>query len=85
MLAPIISTLIDFFMEPVMTRTLHYWEWQNPGPLPGGAPWLNVFGWLLTSFLATLIIGFRPAKRGTIAPLVLAAYVLLLGVIWLLR
>ncbi len=80
-LAPLMATLIDFFMEPVMTRTLGYWRWLERGPLPGGAPWMNMAGWLATSFLAALILR-RGKANSDEAAWVLAGYVALVAGLW---
>jgi uncharacterized membrane protein len=78
-LAPLLATLIDLFMEPVMTKTLGYWRWLDRGELPGGAPWLNPVGWFVVSLVATLILvkGKSPAKMDP--AWVLAGYVALLA------
>src|SRR4051812_39173671 len=34
----VLATAVDLLMEPVMAGRLHYWYWNSPGPLPGGAP-----------------------------------------------
>lgn len=80
-LAPLMATLIDFFMEPVMTRTLGYWRWLEPGPLPGGAPWVNMAGWLATSLLAALILR-RGKATSDEATWILAGYVALVAGLW---
>jgi uncharacterized membrane protein len=55
--AGLIAAAFDtVFLEPVMAGPLGYWSWTEPGPLPGGAPWLNVFGWVLTSTAAAAIL-----------------------------
>jgi putative membrane protein len=51
-----LATLLDVPMEPVMVYALAYWQWTPPGPLPGGAPWMNPFGWFLTSLVAGTIL-----------------------------
>lgn len=60
---------IDFLMEPVMVDVLRYWEWRGvpvvivfggrwtlPGPFPGGADWLNPFGWIAVAALAGWVL-----------------------------
>ncbi len=44
------------FLEPVMAGPLGYWRWLDPGPLPGGAPLLNFFGWLACSLGAGALL-----------------------------
>lgn len=82
--APILATLIDFFMEPVMTEKLHYWRWVESGPLPGGAPWMNMLGWFITSMAATMILGSDKKQQTEGAVWILAGYVVLLATIWLM-
>lgn len=82
-LAPLMATLIDFFMEPVMTRTLGYWRWLQPGPLPGGAPWLNMAGWFATSFVAALILQ-RGKTKNEESTWILAGYVALVAGLWVI-
>jgi uncharacterized membrane protein len=53
-LAGLIAALVDLPMEPVMTRVLGYWRWNESGPLPGGAPISNLIGW----WVLTMIGGF---------------------------
>lgn len=79
-LAPLMATLIDLFMEPIMVGKLAYWRWIDQGPLPGGAPWLNVVGWFATSLCAALIL--RRGKTQSQDPAwILVGYVaLLLGI-----
>jgi putative membrane protein len=82
--APMVATLIDFFMEPVMVRTLGYWRWLDPGPLPGGAPWLNVAGWFGTSFLATWVLSQYKSAQSDDPPWIVIGFVLLLAGLWLI-
>jgi len=83
-LAPVIATLIDFLMEPVMVKVLGYWRWIEPGPLPGGAPWLNVAGWFLTSLIAAWILSKSKAKGSEDPVWVLVGFVLLITGLWLI-
>lgn len=75
----LLATLVDFVMEPVMTNSLGYWHWLNPGPLPGGAPILNVVGWLLVSLAACFVLdsGIRSRPRNDEPIWVLAGHVVL--------
>lgn len=83
LLAPVLATLIDFFMEPVMVDKLGYWRWLEPGPLPGGAPFMNVIGWFLTSFAAALILWRQKGeKAGMDEAVVLSGFVALMAGIW---
>jgi uncharacterized membrane protein len=55
------AAALDVPMEHVMVNVLGYWTWTSPGPLPGGAPWMNVVGWLATSLVAgAIILSSRP-------------------------
>lgn len=83
-LAPTIATLIDFLMEPVMVHVLGYWRWLEPGPLPGGAPWMNVAGWFATSFAAAWIVSKAKPKGGEDSAWVLIGFISLLAGIWLI-
>lgn len=82
-----LAALVDVPMEPVMTETLGYWRWLEPGPLPGGAPWLNPVGWFLTSLLAGLVLERAGAAEvRTRTPLaVLAAFLVLVIGLGLIR
>jgi uncharacterized membrane protein len=81
-LAPLMATLIDLFMEPVMVHRLGYWRWIERGPLPGGAPWLNAVGWFGTSLLAAIIL--RRGKALSEDPAwILLGYVVLIAGIWI--
>jgi uncharacterized membrane protein len=80
--AGLLCAIIDLAMEPVMTERLGYWRWLEPGPLPGGAPILNCFGWFLTASLGAAILlafGARAAFRNADATLVLVGHLVLLA------
>ncbi len=47
---------VDLAMEPVMAGPLGYWRWLVPGPLPGGAPLANPFGWWAVASLAGIVL-----------------------------
>jgi uncharacterized membrane protein len=83
--APIVATLIDFFMEPVMVRVLGYWRWIDSGPLPGGAPWMNAVGWFATSLAAAWILGKPKSKNPEDAAWVVIGFVVLLAGFWLIH
>lgn len=83
-----IAALIDLVLEPVATGPLGYWRWLVPGPLPGGAPWMNLGGWFLVSCLGAAILRrstppTRPERHE--AGLLLLLYLALLATIWLAR
>jgi putative membrane protein len=61
-LGAVISSLVDLPMEWAMTGSLGYWTWISKGPLPGGAPWTNLLGWLATSAIACVV--FQRADIG---------------------
>lgn len=59
--AGILAAGVDVAMEPVMVHDLRYWTWDPPGPLPGNAPWQNVFGWWITATIGAYLL--RPSLR----------------------
>ena len=62
-LAGLLAAGVDLMMEPVMVHRLAYWQWQEPGPLPGGAPVSNFLGWFgTTAVAATVLHSFGAAK-----------------------
>lgn len=63
LIAPILAAVADLLMEPVMTHGLGYWKWLEKGPLPGGAPVLNLVGWLLVSAVALIAARPTPTSR----------------------
>ena len=78
-LGAILATAADFVMEPVMVQRLGYWRWLEPGPLPGGAPWLNPIGWFVCTWVAGLILSRRERKSTLDAPVVLGGFLLLVA------
>lgn len=50
----LIAAIADLALEPVMAGPLGYWRWLEQGPLPGGAPWSNFFGWFGATALGGL-------------------------------
>jgi putative membrane protein len=85
--AGVVAAGIDLVMEPAMTGPLAYWRWETHGPLPGGAPILNTFGWFLTATLGAgilIALGAKPERRGLDAALVLGGHIALVAVIALL-
>ena len=73
-----LAALVDLTMEPVMAGPLGYWRWIERGPLPGGAPVANFFGWWATAALAGLVLtlGAPPTPRA-VPRWVLGGFVLL--------
>lgn len=63
LLVGLIAALVDLAMEPVMTGVLHYWIWLQHGPLPGGVPWMNFFGWWGTAFLGALMLNPKSGRE----------------------
>jgi lycopene beta-cyclase len=51
-------TAWDLFLDPQMVGW-GYWVWQEPGPY-FGIPWINFFGWFLSSALITLAVRPQP-------------------------
>jgi uncharacterized membrane protein len=86
-----LSAAVDFFMEPVMVYKLHYWEWLEKGPLPGGAPVLNFLGWFLVSSAAAMILPRAlhtehvTRRMGIEGRTVIGFYCLLMLVIWVVK
>ena len=64
-LGGLLAATVDFAMEPVMAGPLGYWRWLRPGPLPGGAPVLNFFGWWAVGTIAgfLLTLGVSPMRK----------------------
>lgn len=83
----LLAAIADLGLEPVMAGPLGYWKWLEPGPLPGGAPWSNFFGWFGAAALAGLglsALGAHRAGDGSEPSWVLGgfvAFVLALGAI----
>lgn len=75
-MAGLLAAMVDLVMEPAMADVLGYWTWAPRGPLPGGAPLLNFFGWFLVASLAALVLGTSERKQAE-PTLVLAGQVLL--------
>ena len=63
-------TLLDLGLEPFAVRVKHYWLW-NPTKLKFdwyGAPWINFFGWAVTTllilaFATPSLINKKPAPQ----------------------
>ena len=54
----LLTTTFDFGLEPFASRVNHFWIWQ-PTTVTStwyGAPWINFFGWLVTSVLLLAVI-----------------------------
>ena len=84
LIAATLSTLTDFIMEPVLVHVLRYWVWIRPGPLPGGAPFLNPFGWWVCSaVVAVIFLRSRLVTRQIViaVPLIYLAMILAIGTI----
>ena len=65
-LTPIFATIVDLVLDPAMVK-LEFWSWESPGPY-FGVPVINFVGWLISGFVATLILsalwGDTPVRRG---------------------
>jgi putative membrane protein len=65
-LTPVFATIVDLVLDPAMVK-LEFWHWETPGPY-FGVPIINFVGWLISGFVATLILstlwGATPVKRG---------------------
>ncbi len=73
--ASLAMTAWDLFLDPQMVAW-GFWVWENPSGY-FGIPWVNFLGWMLVTFVITLIV--RP-RRLPVAPLA-AVYALT----WLLE
>lgn len=49
--AAVLATVIDFFMEPTMIHVLNYWTWPSHEGL--FAPVSNSFGWFVTALIGS--------------------------------
>lgn len=78
-----LATLVDFFMEPVMVKSLNYWTWQSPSH-SFDAPYQNAFGWFLVSALGVLPFALALAKSEQKASIVDAGILTLFGHLWLM-
>lgn len=86
-LAAALAAGVDLLMEPAAAGSLNYWRWLDAGPLPGGAPWANLFGWFGVSAVGATLLRrtdapASPARRE--AAIVLGAHLLMLGAVSLL-
>ncbi|MDX2065484.1 MAG: carotenoid biosynthesis protein [Fimbriimonadaceae bacterium] len=61
-IAGVLAAGVDLVMEPVMVHDLRYWTWNPAGPLPGDAPWRNLFGWWITATVGAHLL-HSPHKR----------------------
>jgi putative membrane protein len=83
-LGGLLAALADLAMEPTAVGVLGYWRWTGEGPLPGGAPVSNFFGWWLVAALAgALLLWARPDPESRPEPAVVLAghtvFMVLLG------
>lgn len=75
LLTAFLAVLCDMVIDP-MAVALRFWVWDNPG-IFYGVPLQNFAGWLLTGFLAALILlavlrdGFREMPEGSVSSLYL--------------
>lgn len=78
-----LATLVDFFMEPVMVKSLNYWSWQSPTHA-FNAPYQNAIGWFLVSALGIFPFALTLAKSEQKASIVDAGILILFGHLWLM-
>jgi putative membrane protein len=78
-----LATLVDFFMEPVMVKSLNYWSWQSPTH-SFEAPYQNAVGWFLVSALGVIPFALSLAKSKQKALTVDAGILTLFGHLWLM-
>jgi putative membrane protein len=77
--AGLLAAGVDLVMEPTAVNVLGYWRWLDGGPLPGGVPVLNFFGWWAVSSVGAHLLarhGFSSDGRGIG---VLAGHLTLMG------
>jgi len=79
-----VAAAVDFVMEPVTVERLGYWRWNPEGPLPGSAPWTNLYAWFLISMLAALWLNLmakhRPSPKE--AGIVIGGHLTLMLALW---
>jgi uncharacterized membrane protein len=53
-----LATLFDFALEPFATRANHFWLWRISSGVnnPFGSPWVNFFGWAVTTLFILVVI-----------------------------
>lgn len=85
-----LATFIDFLMEAVMVNKLRYWEWKRHSIYPGGADWMNPFGWFLVSLAACQALNFysKPQTNNDSTEInegrwVVGLYCVLMATLWL--
>jgi putative membrane protein len=85
-LGGLLAATVDLAMEPVMAGLLGYWRWHETGPLPGGVPAQNFFGWWATASLAGgVLLAGVPLTEDRRAGWVLGGFVLLVLGLGLVR
>lgn len=58
LVAAVLTTAVDFVIDPLAANHLGYWRWERAG-LYYGIPATNFAGWLLTSLAALLLFSRR--------------------------
>ena len=96
LLAPVLATLLDLEIEPVVFHLEHYWVWSTPGSINYyGIPVSNFVAWFVVALVLNILvsvillrtIGFLDmtsfaSRLPTIVPaLVFTAMVLMFGVV----
>lgn len=71
----LVFTAWDLFLDPQMVAW-GFWVWENPVGY-FGIPWINFLGWILSSFIITLLV--RPK------PLAARPLLLIYGITWALE
>jgi putative membrane protein len=82
----LLAALADLVMEPTTVHSLGYWRWLDGGPLPGGVPLANFFGWWLVAGLAgALLLWAQPDPETRPEPVIVlvghAVFMVLLGLV----
>jgi uncharacterized membrane protein len=90
----VLATVIDFWMEAVMTGVFRYWAWKTAAlqgsvfSLPGGAPVMNSIGWFTVSLAGAWLLSFRRRREAVLvneAAIMLTGYCALMLVAYLFR
>lgn len=85
-LGGLLAALADLAMEPTTVHSLGYWRWLDGGPLPGGVPLANFFGWWFVAGLAgALLLWARPDPEARPEPVIVlvghTVFMVLLGLV----
>ncbi len=57
--AALLTTSLDFLIDPVATRIIHDWSWNTHGGFYG-VPWMNFFAWFFISLIIQSALSIIP-------------------------